>query len=524
MTRRHLLSLPAVWAASRPAIAQSGKRTSPSFEAIAQRLQSWAKQYPRIVTLSVEGKSTLGEPLFAVRMTDSAADDSLKEHALLTALHAGQEHSGATSCLRIMEWLLSGDAAAREVLKRQVLVWIPVANPDLYKDPDRTDGLANWVGQDPYTGWTVDGPRDPVKNPEAAAVQKVMDQLQADIHGDLHGNSLPYPGVFQIESSGRAYSNVTLRPYHHEIVRLMDKAALAGGYPSDEQEEDAERLFGLTDMGIPREKLWAGLQTPAGGASVISKPRVYAAVYGYNRYHTMPIATECAWEESALLRYRALLQVGNEVWPGEYYSGYPVRVVMKNGYDLVVAYGVTAEARRHSRIELWNRQLTIRYGGNRPLAPGKVLFACATSPAAEVRWLSDRTLRGFAAKMKEHPQMQADRIGRIVEGFPTGPGQWGQESNLMLDGGAMKGETTPIQHGLCFRLRIPFPKAQKFDIWMNGQPLSRSEINGYITWVGRGFLNVQINIPPESSRTNDFYVITCEYDPGERRSSVRLPQ
>ncbi len=83
----------------------------------------------------------------------------------------------------------------------------------------------------------------------------------------------------------------------------------------------------------------------------------------------------------------------------------------------------------------------------------------------------------------------------------------------------MKGDATPIQHGLAFRLRIPFPKLQKLDVWMNGKQLQKSETDGYLTWVGRGFLNLQINIPPETAKSQDFFVITCEYDPGEKRNS-----
>jgi hypothetical protein len=443
-----------------------------------------------------------------------------KEHILITALHAGQEHSGATSVLYLMEWLLSNDLLAREIRRRQVVVCMPVVNPDSYVNEDQTGGLANSRGKDPYADWTVDGPRDPENCPEAVAVQKVMDELQAEVHTDIHGNSLPYPGVYQIESTGRAYSNISLRPYHHEIIRLMDEAALAEGYPSDQLEEDAERLFGGSDLGIVPEKLWAGVRTPAGGGVVQSRPRVYAAIYGYNRYHTMPLASECGWERSAFLRHRRLLQkIGNEVWPGERYRGYPVRVIMKVGYHMVTAYGRTAAERRRSRVELWNRQRQISHGINRPLATDRLLYVCATSTVAREKWLSDRSLKGFAARMAEHPRMHAERIQRLLRDFPEGPGQWGPTGNVMMQGGAADPtEESPLEHGIAFRLRIPFPKAKDLVVWMNGEKLKVSETDGYLIWKARGFTNVQINIPPERSRTEDFFVVTCEYDPGEYRT------
>ena len=517
MTRRTLLCLPA-WLSAARLGAQFGPPTAPPFEKIAARLELWSRQHPRTLTLTVPGKSIQGRAVYAARLTDPDTPSEHKEHVLMTALHAGQEHSGATSVLTLMEWLLSPDPLAREVLRRQVIVAMPVVNPDSYVDWRKTTGLANAAGRDPYTGWGVDGPSDPARCPEAVAVQQVMDELQAEVHADLHGNSLPFPGAYQIESTGRAYSNIVLRPYHHEVIRLMDQAALAEGYPSDELEEDAERLFtGGTDIGIAKEKLWGGVRSPSakGSSSTVGGVvKVYAALYGYNRYHTMPLASEIAWERSGFLRHRRLLRIGNETWPGEYYPGYPVRVVMKEGYNMVTAWGSTAADRRRSRIELWNKQAQIVHGENRPQVAGRLIYVCATSPTAKDRWLADTSLRAFARTTN------SGRIRRMIEGFPDGPGQWGPTSSLMLDGsGALP--ASPIGHGLALRLRLPFAKARNIDLWLNDKPLQPSETDGYLHWVDRGFTYLQINIPPERSRHEDFFVATLCYDPGETRTHGR---
>lgn len=510
MTRRSLLSLPL---AAAPAAAQFGPPTAPAFDTIADRLREWSRTHSRLLHLSIPGKSVQNRPVFAARITDPEAPDDRKEHILLTALHAGQEHSGATSTLTLMEWLLSPDPLARETLRRQVIVAMPVVNPDSYVDHAKTTGLANALGRDPYTGWTTRGPDDPERCPEAVAVKQVMDEFRAEVHADLHGNALPYPGAYQIESTGRAYSNVTLRPYHHEVIRLMDQAALEEGYPSDELEEDAERLFTAgVDIGIPAYKLWGGVRTPsAKGAVTGGVAKVYAALYGYHHYHTMPLASEIGWERSGFLRHRRLLHMGNEIWPGEYYPGYPVRVIAKEGLNLIAAYGTDAAARRRSRIELWNKQAQITHGENRPHAAGRLLYVCATSPEARARHFVDTSLDAFAARMN------SPRVREIVEGFPKGPGQWGPTGNVMLDGGSGTA-AEPIEHGLALRLRIPFPKARALDVWMNDRPLERSETGGYATWVARGFTYVQVNIPPERSRREDFFVVTLRYDPGETRT------
>lgn len=515
MKRRTWMKAAGLYTASAALLrGQFGARTSPSYEQITERLQAWQKQHPRLFRLDLAGKSVQNRPIFVGTLTSPDHDDALKEHFLLTALHAGQEHSGATSVLRIVRWLLSDDPEATRARATHVFRIMPVVNPDSYVDPDRTGGLANILGEDPYTGWTVDGPRNPERCPEAVAVQQVLDPFQAEVHGDVHGNSLPFPGVYQLESSSKAYSNVTLRPYHSEITRLMDEAALAGGYPSDRAEEDAERLFGTSALGIDQAKLWAGLQTPSGSGAVVSRPRIYAALYGYNKYHTMPIATEVGWEESAFLRYRRLFRVGSEVWPGERLPGYPVRVITKDIYNMVTAYGEKAAQRRRSRVELWNKQGLLSFGMNRPWVTGRMLFVCTTSIAARARWLVDTSLTSFLETAKRNGGMPVERIAGIIDGFPTTAGQWGPTSNLSLAGGTGSAELGAIEYGMTLRLRIPFPKAHSHEVWLNNEALRAPALQ---IWQGRGFSNVQVSLPPERTRKEDVFVITMRYEPGENR-------
>jgi hypothetical protein len=515
VTRRSLLALPLT-----PSLtAQFGPPPAPSFEQIESRLRDWARAHPRILRLEVAGRSVEGRNLYALHLTDPDAPADQKEHVLMTALHAGQEQSGATSVLSIVNWLLSPDPLAREILRRQSLLVMPVVNPDLYVRPDTTAGLANALGKDPYTGWNLDGPLDAERCPEAAAVHRMLDQHEAEVHTDLHGLAVKFAGIYMLESSTRAFSNISLRPYHAEITRLMDEAALAEGYPSDKVEEDAERIFGGGELGLERERVWAGVTTPAGGGARASTPRVYAAIYGYNRFHSLILASENCWERSAWLRQRRLLQTGNEIWPGEFYPGYPVRVITKANQELICAWGVTAAERRRSRIELWNKQRQFLHGANRPYAAGRLVYACATSPEAAARWLGDRSLQGFAASLRAHPRMHQERIARLIDGFPETAGQWGPTSNLSAVGGNFPAQPAPIEHGLALRLRVPFPKARRPELWMNGAPLQTGERDGFISWVARGFTYFQINIPPERSRREDFFVVTLEYDPGETRTT-----
>lgn len=484
----------------------------PTFEEITQQLQQWQKKHPQWMQLRQGATSGEGRPVWVARLTDSATADDDKEHVLLTTLHSGIERSGTTTALTILEWLLSSDPAAQDILRRQVIVCLPLVNPDGYVKGTFT----NAFGKDPYTGWSVDGPHEPDLQPEAALVHALMKELTPEVHVDVHGLNLAFPGYIMVENSGAAYSNVALRPYHARIMRLMDDAALAEGFPSDLSEQDAERIYWGPALDAIAHTTWSG------------RPRPYAAIHCYYYYHSLVLTCESCWERSGLLRVRRLFQIGNETWPGEQYAGYPTRIIARNEFHRISAYGQSATQRRRSRVELWNRQRELFHGMNNPQTEGQVLYVCGTSAAAK-HWLADETLSGFAARLASHPQMAGREIVRFVDALlariPAGPGQWGAAPVLYIEGGqAFPEKPAPLQHGIAFRLRLPYARAEPLEIRLNGELLQPSATAGYQLWSALGYTHVQINVPPEETRKNDLFVVTCQYDPREQRSQGWRPR
>lgn len=475
----------------------------PPFEKVEAQLQAWQRKHPSIMTLEVVARSAEGRAVYAAILTDPDADDENKEHVLTTAQHAGMERSGTTGLLGQIQWLLSDDPLARQVLQHQVVVFVPIVNPDGYVHGDSR----NTQEKDPYVKWTLDGPEDPATMPEAVGIQKLMDQYQPEVHADYHGLDQSFPGYIMEEASGTAFSNLSLRPYHMEIIHMMNDAALAGGFPSDTgAEDDAERMLWGPELNAMWIKLWPG------------RPRPYAAIYCYNHYHSLVLAAEACWQQSTLLRYRRLLQVGNETWPGEYYAGYPTRIMSNNNFHSIVAYGATAAARRRSRTELWNKLGQIYHGMDNPQTEGAVLYVCATSPAAATKWLGDKTLAGFARTIQGQTEINSEPILNLLKRHPDGVGQWGNAAYFAVNGGGASAEQcAPIENGLAIRLRIPYAKAKLTDLRLNGRPIQQSEMDGYVVWVARGFTHVQVNIPPETSKRQEFFIVTCEYDPCEKR-------
>ena len=482
----------------------------PSFEKLEECLKAWGRAEGDRLSVGVEGHSVQGRPLYTITLTDPDFPSEEKQHTVLSAVHAGGERSGAATLFGIMQWLLSEDPLATEVLRRQVIECMPIVHPDGYVQgrlgPQHSRHALI------YNGWHMAGVTDPDAAPEAEALQRVVDRCRPDLYADVHGISLDFDGQFMLESSASSPNRLTSRPYHHQIARMMDQAALEGGFPSDFQEDDRELLYWDPSVEALGAKLWTG------------RGRWSPGLYAYARYHTLHVIAEIAWQRSGLLRFQRLLRIGNERWEGEHDPGYPNRVVGAFGpsgmYQMIVAYGKTAAQKRKSRVELWGKHHQLASALIDPQRSGKTAAVFALSSGARGQWLQGRqTADAFAANLQRRPGTDATRVADFLRGWPAGQNRpdpafvvWpGSPSD------AQTREDEPVRHGVAFRLRLPFAQTRIRELRLNGHPLPESDEDGYTTWRARGFTFIQVNVPPAKSRAEDLYVITCGYDPGEQR-------
>jgi len=467
----------------------------PALDRLEALFRAWAAAHPGHVELRQEGTSIEGRPICALTLTDRSLPDDAKEHVLITGLHSGVERSGTTAICALVEWLLSDDAQARAILERQRLVCVPVPDPDNYQRGRHGPG---------YAEWTPSGPTRPTRMPEALVIQHLMDELQPEVHADLHGMSLDFAAYHMLESSGSSYSNPALQPYHPQICAIMDAAALRAGYCSDQPVADDEVLLWGPDLNGIADRLWRG------------RPRYYAATYAYHHFHSLILASEVGWEDSGVARQRALLELGNAVWPGELYPGYPTRVIASNSYHMVTAYGTTAGERRRSRSELWARRGQLSLGMVDPNVEGRAVVLCSTQPAAARQWLQAPHLAGWLNRLAGHPAVASEPLRSFFEGWPAG--QNAPEPVLAIEWpAAALSQSRPIGCGLCLRLRLFYPEAQITELLLNGHPVAAGEGDGYTLWRARGMTFVQVAVPPERCRDLDLFVVTCRYDPGPQR-------
>ena len=489
-------------------------------------LQGWRKRYPQWMTCQSRAMSGQNLPVYLIKVTDRAVPDADKQVCLVTAMHSGPERTGTTGAMAFLEWLLGDDPDAVQTRQRQIVLIMPVVNPlALF----HTDRFRNEHGVDPYTGlgrsgkiWDVKtlSILKPEEAPELAAVVSVMDEYQPDVHADLHGTGLQeyspeqlgprqmYAGQIMTEITGGAYSNYALRPWDWRVTEAMIAAGREAGYPSDRFEADAQRSFWGPELAPLGKKLWGG------------PPLFYSAHYGYARYHTMTCALEVAWEQSAVARLSGLLRIGNRVWHDERVAGYPVNRVKNFVGAFVTAHGSTASERRRSRVELWSKQADFALGFLYPQTVGRATVVCATSAAAK-KALAVTDLATLGANLRGLFGAHAPAIERFIAAGP--------EIKLGLDTLnpqvllAKEGDDAPIEHGVGFRLRLPYRQPTGLAVHLNGEALSRDAADGYETWLADGFTQVQINVPPAKARRTGLFFVTCSYQPGEVRATGWMP-
>jgi hypothetical protein len=484
-----------------------------TWEEYEATLRFWAERYPALATLQRRGASHDGLPVYLLRLTDSAVPDADKQAVLVSALHGGPERSGPTTILHLAQWLLGDSAPARETLRQQVVLAMPIVNPHAFFVSDRFGNARGVELYDPPARWwdlealTLSAPEE---TPELAAFLSVMDEYRPELHLDLHGTGLQgytpeelppertmLRGQTMFEVSACSYSNCGVRPWDPRVTEAMVRAGQEAGYGSDRAEADGQRVLWQPNLDAMRDRLWI---PPRAG-------RFRTPFYGYMKYHTMISTTEIGWEASGVARVAGVLALGNKPWVDEAFAGYPVTRVRARAGRYLTAYGATAAARRESRVELWQAQGRFSDGMLYPEYAGRASYVVAVTPRGIAALDADPAR--FVANLRRFSGVDADAVGRYVRAGPE----------IRLSGGpAPWGEAARVQHGAGFRLRIPYRAPELLDVAVNGHSLPESATDGYQAWYADGYTHLQVNVPPERTRTADLFVVTCAYDPREQRS------
>ena len=278
----------------------------------------------------------------------------------------------------------------------------------------------------------------------------------------------------------------------------MIQAGVEAGYGSDRAEADAQRGF------------WAPALDPLAGRLWRGRTRFYTAQYGYARYHTLQTVLEVGWEEAGVARLKGLLRIGNGSWQGQPIPGYPVNRVKSFTGHYVTAWGRTAAERRRSRVELWEKQERFLQGILYPQTEGRDSYLVAVD--RDVSRLLDSDPEVFLSNLRDQPGIDAQAVETFLRAGP--------EVLVVLDRRNQAGApgSSRIRHGIGFRFRIPYRRPQLVDVRLNGHSLVESPVDGYQSWFGNGFTQVQVNVPPERARDLRIFILTIAYRPDVTRS------
>jgi hypothetical protein len=475
-------------------------------------LDYWAAQHAGLFSYEKQGESHDGQPVYLLKVTDASVSDEDKQIALVSCLHGGPERSGATTALKLVEWLVSDAPLAVETRKKQIVLLVPIVNPYAFFVTDRFGNKEKIELYDPPLKWWKLKElelAEPMKTPELAAFLKIVDQYKPDMHLELHGTGLQaFPeeqlkdrtmlaGQTMFEVSACSYSNCGVRPWDPRVTDAMVQAGQEAGYGSDRAEADAQRIFWNADYSVFSSRIW-----------IRPRPeRFRTPFYGYMKYHTMISTTEIGWEESGVARLTGLLALGNKPWVYERHAGYPVDRVRYRAGRFVTSYGQTASARRASRVELWKAQTGFVDGMLYPEFDGRQTYICAvTQKGAEVL---DTDPSRFALNLRELEYADANHVAKFVS--------MGPEYRVSADP-ERKAGSKRIQNGIGFRFRVPYRKPELLNVAVNGHTLSESATDGYQAWLADGYTQVQVNVPPENSKAADIFVVTVAYKPEVKRT------
>jgi hypothetical protein len=333
----------------------STQAISPTSAEIESAILQLQERFPRWVAVRNVRKSTQGRPVYGVTVSDPAAAEEDKQHALVLGGQHGNEESGRMTALALLQWLTSDQA--KDVRLHQKVVVMPNVNPD---------------GAEADTPETAQGvnlnadhaPSGPV-SPEGQAVEEVAYELEPEAVVDLHARGY----------TGCSFDMVLYpwtRPYTEDgrlVAAIAEEMAAAG------------EAAGLPHLVHP-------LTWPGWWDNVEAEGSSRTLLFMYRNFKSLCLLTETAESNEVapppalraavgLARVRALLAWGQRRHPCLYYPGYPINLVTNLFCMGITAVGPTTARRRKSRVGIWRNAASFqKLGGERPEYPDHKVVHC----------------------------------------------------------------------------------------------------------------------------------------------------
>lgn len=280
--------------------------------------------YKKYVRCRDIGKTEEGRELFLIQVTDFDVPAGQKQSLLLTARHHPSMESAPSHGLEaLVDCLCDGSERSRRILKSTIISIVPMVN---------ADGVVS--GEPHYNGRGTDVWLDYSErtSTEAAAVYRVMTELQPDFFADFHGWLIHYAGEWPYDG---AYLNIQSAEEHDSdhYVKIRDiMKSNVSGFAS----------YALYEH--------MGPQTPITTV--------------YRDFHTLGCCLEINPSMSSLVQIgeRAIAYVTGMVdvmlmtWEGYPGPGVPNRELLGLDGVHLFAWGDDFGETRRSRVQLWQNR------------------------------------------------------------------------------------------------------------------------------------------------------------------------
>ena len=293
----------------------------PNYEDVMRESKEIAESASDLVEYEEIGLSEEGRAIPCLKLTAPAFSDDNKSVLLLSGGTDGDEEVGRAVALGLARTLL--DPCNRKHLERQVILIIPVINPDGCEG-NLSDSVGNAKG---VKSREVHLQGKPPATAEGRAIRSLAEKWIPDAHVDFHGLAGGSMGDYSF-----LYPTVNTNWSRTILCEVNAEMAKSG-----------------TDAGWPKgaARMWTEPRTNFPGWLARNYSSLCMVVEGGENYY--PIEDSVA---SGVVRLMRLIEIGEESRGFQSTPNYPCDVVNGTPMGALMSYGETYRDRRESRRDM----------------------------------------------------------------------------------------------------------------------------------------------------------------------------
>ena len=343
----------------------------PSYTELHELLESMVLQNDNVAWAETIGNSPEGREIRAIHVTNREIPIEKKEIALVICGRHGDELGTRVVGPFLLDWLCS--AKADSLLKHQHIILVPIANPD---------GCAKVA---------FGLPKDRLSKMEHQTILRIAGELAPDVVIDVHSlgkkkYGYHWGGLQAVVIDHKAASGED-QFIIQNIASEMIETACDQGYHYLLHDVSFYQNLGRR----------AKVVSDSGYNDHISKAcynACHSLTFGVEVNHFIYSPDDTGQSGKSIIR--ALLLMGNRIYPWEYYPGFPNRLLCGDFLSSIRARGASAGERRRSRYEIWQNidgfvkymtpyrktpnkhaiEIICKYSGNQEIKQGVTLSFC----------------------------------------------------------------------------------------------------------------------------------------------------